>query len=186
MELRNKFSLSLCLLCLFANAQGKLVEVASKQSLTEMRYSSEDGKIVYYQNHSGELFYSTNYRVSKLLASNVPKNTDYQVIVSKHRKYALIAQDTHMHDFLSVRKERNLFQLKVGETNPSSIGTGIFPQLHMQDQWISYFKPVERTIILRGISSSNKEYQIQLSNSVNPYFIPQVVMLSEKIGRAHV
>lgn len=178
MALRNR-SVALLLFIFSLNLGAEMVEVASKQSLPEMRYSSADGKIIYYQNHSGELLYATNYKVKQVLKSSVVRNTNYQVILSPERKYALIAQDVTMHDFISLRKELKIYLLKVGETSPLFLGEGTSPSLHLKDRWLSYYRSISKKLIIRGIENSNREYQIQLSNRINPYFISQVVMTSD-------
>lgn len=157
-----------------------LTEVASKQSLPDLRYSSSDGKTIFYQNHSGELLYATNYKVQQVLKSKAVRNTDYQVTVSPHKIYAAITQDEHAHDFLSLRKEKSIYLLKIGSINPELINQGVAPQLHLQDTWLSYYRPIQKTLVIRGISNPNKEYQIQLSNGLNPYFIPQVIITNEQ------
>lgn len=178
MALRNSFFIMSLFFAHLLHAE--MVEVASKQSLLDLRYISADGKITYYQNHSGELLFATNYKVSSVLKSKSVKNTQYQVLVSPAREYALISQDEHMHDFLSIRKEMNLYLLKIGENTPQAVGSGIAPQLHLKDRWLSYYHPQKKQLIIKGIENPNREYQIGLSTNVNPYFIPQVVMTNDK------
>ena len=179
MASRNKIIIIALSLSFMSIGSATLTEVASKQSLPDLRYSSSDGKTIFYQNHSGELLYATNYKVQQVLKSKAVRNTDYQVTVSPHKIFAAITQDEHVHDFLSLRKEKNIYLIKIGSTNPELINQGIAPQLHLQDTWLSYYRPVQKTLVIRGISNPNKEYQIQLSNNLNPYFIPQVIMPSE-------
>lgn len=180
MALRNKLLLVALSYFCTSVGHGALTEVASKQSLPDLRYSSSDGKTIFYQNHSGELLYATNYKVQQILKSKSVRNTDYQVTISPHKIYAAITQDEHVHDFLSIRKEKNIYLLKIGSASPELVNKGMSPQLHLQDTWLSYYRPIQKMIVIKGISNPNKEYQIQLSNILNPYFIPQVAIINDQ------
>jgi hypothetical protein len=156
-----------------------LPEISTKQSINNLRYISANGKFTYYQRRSGSLLLSTNYDVEEVLSSEV--GTQYTVTSSVYRKYNLIEQSLNFHTNLSIRKSSKIYYTDFGKRNVKFIGNGIDAKLHYKDKWISYFSPFTGKISFNNLVNPSASFEIMLQNKKNPYFIPQRVMLSDKV-----
>jgi hypothetical protein len=108
-----------------------------------------------------------------------PIGTQYTVIATNDRKKMIVTQSENIHTFLSTRLSEKIFLLNFGEASPREVGKGISPSLHLEDNWISYFDPYQRIIHFEHTTNSALKFSLKLNNKINPYFIPQVVMVDE-------
>lgn len=179
MALKSKLLLTfICLLPVFS-IQAKIVlpELLAKQAVANIRFISNSGKFTYYQKRSGSLLYSSNYKVIELLQGEI--GTQYEIIGTTARKKLLISQNTNFHNFYSVRANEKLFLVNFGETQVKEIGFGVHPQLHENDNWLSYYNFYTRTLTFEHTTNSALRFTLKLNNKVNPYFFPDVVMTDE-------
>jgi hypothetical protein len=158
------------------DARTTLPELATKQSITNIRFLSKDGSVTIYQQRSGSLFYSTNYKVTEITKGELGSN--YDVFSTPERKRLLFTRDSHYHDFISLRRNREIFQLNFGETTPSAVGEGLNPRLHLKDSWSSFYNAYTKTLHLKALTNV-LNFEIKLSSGKNPYFTPEVVMPNE-------
>ncbi len=162
-----------------SSALGAPVELATKQAVENLRYVSHDGKVTYYQNTSGTFYYSTNYKVTSVLKST--PGTQYNVILTNAKKRILIEQNPHQFNFLSLRAPKNIYISDYKGTKATEVGKGLTPRLHLNDEWLSFYNAHKKEILFQGIKNKIQRFSIQLRNKVNPYFIPDVVMINENI-----
>lgn len=177
MALKNKIlTITLFLSSTFSLAK-VYPELMAKQSSDNLRLLSSDGKFTYYQRRSGSLHFSRNYKIIDVLKSTM--GTQYTLYSTPAKKKIIISQDSNFNTFLSTRMKEKIYVLNYGESFPREVGFGISPRLHVDDNWISYFDPYEKTINFEHSTNYALKFSIKINNRINPYFIPQVVMLDE-------
>ncbi len=175
MALRNSYLIIFSfLISSFTEARINLPELLTKQSVSNIRLLTKDGKFTYYQKRSGSLLFATNYKVQEILKSEI--GTEYTIYSTSSRKKMVILQNPNFHNFYSLRAKEKIFLLNYGESSPSEIGLGISPVLHLNDSWISFFDPYTKVISFENTTNSSLKFSIKLNNRLNPYFVPQVVM----------
>jgi hypothetical protein len=155
----------------------KLPVLKTKQTLNTLRFVSNDGKFNYYQRRGGSLLLSLNYKVVEVLQGG--PGTQYTLYSTAQRKKILIKENPTYHDYLSLRQSQRLYWLNYGGDTPNLIGDGIYPSLHLDDEWVSYFNAHTRHLHIQNLSNSALKFTIKLNNSRDPYFVPSVIMLDE-------
>jgi hypothetical protein len=169
---------SLILLLLSIHCFGKeFPELLAKQNNENLRLISRDGKYTYYQKKSGSLHFSTNYNVQDVLKG--PPGTQYTLFSTSARKKIIVLKNEAFHTYLSLRFKEKIYLINFGESTPKEIGNGISPQLHLNDDWISYYNPSTKTLFFEHTTNSALKFTIKLNAKLNPYFIPQVFMISD-------
>lgn len=158
-------------------ALDQLPILIGKQASNNIRLISNDGKFTYYQRSSGSLLLSTNYKVSEVLKGNA--GSQFEMISSPARKKIVITTNENFHRYYSLRQELTLHTLNFGDTTPKTLGMGLSPRLHREDSWVSYYSSTKQSLIFINLQSSLLQFNINLSNRINPYFIPEAVMIDE-------
>ncbi len=178
MELKVKtlFVSIFALLGLNLHARSKLPVLTTKQEISNLRFISSDGKFTYYQRKSGNLVLSTNYNVEESI--KLSENTHFQVKASNARKWILASADENYQTHYSMRKSLKIYKIPFGKSQSHLIGQGLAPQLHLNDEWASWFSPKERKIEFFNLNKDGLKFFIPLSNTRNPYFVPEVVMIN--------
>ena len=154
-----------------------LPELMTKSEIKNIRYISKDGAISYYQRRSGKLLLSTNYKVEEVISAKL--GSQYQIVSSPTEKKIIISLDETFHTFFSVRHLKKLFVVDYGTKNKIELGMGLEPRLHLNDTWVSYFNPYQNKIVFKHLITTALEFSITVKSSLNPYFIPPVIMLSD-------
>lgn len=176
MDLKNKLIIFLSLICHFS--YGKVYpELMAKQANDNIRFISLDGKFTYYQKRSGSLHFSRNYKIIDLLKG--PMGTQYTIYATPTRNKLLFTQNENIHTFLSLRNKERIFVSNFGESNIREVGMGISPRLLLEDNWISYYDPYTYILSFEHATNYALKFAIKLNNRINPYFIPDVVMLDD-------
>jgi hypothetical protein len=157
----------------------KLGVLSTKQSIDNLRFISNDGKITYYQVKSGALSLSSNYKNSIVIKGS--KNTQYNLYSSPHRKKIAIEEDPDFHTNYSLQKNNLIHVIDYGNSKATEIGKGVNPKLHLNDTWVSFYKPIERVIVLRFLDLDERTIRIPLNNKVNIFYYPEVEMISPNI-----
>jgi hypothetical protein len=155
-----------------------LPELITKSELKNLRYISKDGSITYYQRRSGNLLLSTNYKVEEVISAKL--GSQYQIFSSPSEKKLIATLDESFHTFFSVRHLKKIFSIDYGTKNKTELGMGLSPRLHMDDSWVSYFNPYQNVLVFKNLITPALEFSIKIKSSLNPFFIPQVVMLNDK------
>ena len=153
-------------------------ELLTKSEIRNLRYISKDGNITYYQRRSGSLLLSTNYKVEEVLKGKI--GSQYQVYSSPTEKKLIVTLDEAFHTFFSVRHLKKIYLVDFGTKKNILLGEGLSPQLHLQDSWVSFYNPYQQRIIFKNLNSTALEFSIKTKNEINPFFIPQIIMLSDK------
>jgi len=175
MEL-NKILFIFILFASSAWGRSELPELATKQSIENIRFLSKNGTITIYQQRSGSLYLATNYKVFEIIKGN--NETNYNVESSADRTNIIIEQDLTFHKNYSLLKNNKIFSLLKGDTSVKPVGEGRYPKLHLTDKWVSFYQPYKKELIFHQVDSE-LEFKIKLSNKLNPFFVPEVQMLSD-------
>ncbi len=156
-----------------------LKEIISKQALYNIRFVSFDSSFTIYQKHTGDLFLSTNYSVKKILHSE--HNTQFSVIGERTSKNMIIKKRSNYHQEFNPNKEDEIFHFPYNlEGEVKLLGKGIKPQLHQQGNFISYYIPTKKSIMIHKLSLPTKTYTISVKTSANPFFQPILKMQNEE------
>ena len=156
-----------------------LKEIISKQALYNIRFVAYDSSFTIYQKHTGDLFLSTNYSVKKILDSE--HNTQFNVTGKRNSKNIIIKKRSNYHQEFNPNKENEIFYFPYNlEGKVKFLGKGITPQLHRQGNFISYYKPSTKSIVLHKLSLPTKTYTILVQTSANSFFQPILKMQNEE------
>ncbi|MBL6988860.1 MAG: hypothetical protein ISR65_03745 [Bacteriovoracaceae bacterium] len=184
MALKSKFFLIIYLTTFISSIKvhgyntSRLPVLVTKQSIQHLRLVTIDGKFTYYQQQStGKLLLSTNYSVDPVLQASA--GTNYRLISSPTRRKILISMNERFFDFIGFRLPKKIYEIDFGKSTPMQIGEGLFPMIHLEDHWASFYNAQSRILTFKGIINRASKFQVKLVNVVNPYFIPQRVMLSD-------
>lgn len=179
MALKNKFLIFLLSAFVFNPLEAKIVlpELMAKQAINNILFISQDGKFTYYQKRSGDMLFSTNYKVQEMIKGEI--GTKYTLFATPARKKIVILQNPNFHNFYSLRAKEKIFLVNYGESTPREIGKGISPTLLLDDTWLSYYDPYTKILSFENTTNSALKFSIKLNNHINPYFVPQVVMSDE-------
>lgn len=158
-------------------AESKLPVLTTKQDIRNIRFVSSDGKFTYYQRGNGSLQFSTNYSVKEVLKFS--PNTQYTVVHGKASKYLVAQANELFNDYLAIRTPQKIHIVKYGTNESRYLADGITINLHLNDEWISYYDPLKKLLVIQNHLNPSIKYQIRLANKINPYFTPEVVMLDE-------
>lgn len=158
-------------------ANGKLPELQTKQAIHKIRYISENGKVTYYQKDSGEFQMSTNYNFANLL--KLKSNTQYTVTASEQQERIAVMANDSFHSKLNLKKDNRIYVGKIGSsTEPTFLGDGVNPKLHLKDTWISYYQNRTDSIIFHSFNKNVKMRSIKLPKGYTPYFSPEVFLIT--------
>lgn len=160
-----------------AQIQDRLPVLIGKQASNNLRFISNDGKFTYYQRSSGSLLLSTNYKVQEILKE--APGSQFDITSSMSRRKLIISVNENFHKYFALRQEQKLYTLNFGETVPVMLGKGISPRLHRKDTWASFYSPNRQALQFSNLQSSLLKFTVNLSNKLNPYFVPEVAMVDE-------
>lgn len=177
MELKIKFFIFLFFISISIFPQQELPVLFAKLPSSYVRFISKDGTYTYYLTRSGSLMLSTNYQSHEVI-KGVP-GTNYLITSSPTRKILLFTMDQNYFDFMSQREANTIYKIGFGKKDAQKIGYGLDARLHLEDSWASYFNIQENSINFMNLSSDALKFKIIINNPVNPYFIPQVVMIDK-------
>lgn len=178
MVLKNKkIFLQILLFFIFNNSvMAKIIlpELLTKQAVSNIRFLSRDGKFTYYQKRSGSLLFSSNYKVFEMIKGKM--FSQYSLIATPAQRKILITQNENFNSFYASKESQKIFIVNFGETATTEVGFGSSPQLHLNDSWLSYYDHNKKVIHFENTNNRALAFFIKLNNSINPYFVPQVVM----------
>ncbi len=175
MEL-NKLIIIILTLIISSSAFSKLVEVSAKQNFKKICFISPDGKYTYYQRRNGQLNLATNYKVVSVIKEK--PFTKFLILGSASNEKIIISADNSYHTLYNPIKKNKLYISDLGSLKVKEIDSGISPQFQLDNTWITYYDPYNRTIKFLSINQANFKFELKIYNKLNPYFIPQVIMLT--------
>ena len=157
-------------------SKAKYEEIKTKQAINNIRFISKDGKTTYYQNQSGSLKFSSNYQVQEVF--NSEDYTDYGITASNDEKMVAIEVKANPHRNNSFLKSAEIYIANMKDKKTRKIGYGVSPRFHQKNQFLTYFDPQNSLIRIQNLSNFKKSYEIKISNRSNPFFIPEVYMIT--------
>ena len=157
-------------------ARSKLPVLTTKQEISNLRFISSDGKLTYYQKKSGSFVLSTNYNVEESIKLN--KNTHFQVRTSSAKKWILVSANENFQTHYSLREPLKIYKIPFGKSKSQLIGQGLAPQLHLDDEWASWFLPKEKKINFFNLNKEGLQFFIPITNIKNPYFTHSALMVN--------
>lgn len=160
-------------------AQVNLPKLITKQDLSNLRFISGDGRFSYYQNKSGKLFLSLNYKIQEVLG--LSEGTQFEIYGSNTKEFLIISADDTFHQTLSPRKSKKLYVVPYGMPTPKLLGEGNFPRFQLNSTWASYYNAITRTMYFKNLISPEVSFFLELNNTLNKYFMPEAIMLSKDL-----
>lgn len=152
----------------------KLPLLETKQAIQTIRFISEDGKYTYSQRRSGALLMSYNYKSHKIL--EFPTGVEYFIAsFPKGDRLAIEVSSAHHQNF-DPNKLNTIYTTRKGSKIVSEVGKGVDVKVHLPNNFISYYHPLNKTISVHNVLASEEVHQITLSRKHNPFFRPDVIM----------
>jgi hypothetical protein len=108
-----------------------------------------------------------------------PSTTDFIMHGSSAQNRLIIESIPFQHNENNLMKMNKIMVLDLGDTVTKEMGTGVNAKLHRQDEWISFYRPEDRTITVKNVVTL-KTYEINLSFKISPFFWPEVEMVNSE------
>lgn len=142
--------------------------------MQSLRYISADGRFAYVQRKPGVLGMVSSFRNIDFLSES--STTEFLVRDSRYKERLIIEIIPGQHSDFNVMKHNRIVVVEWGKAQVREIGFGVGARLHMEDEWISYYDGIEKTIILQNILTQ-KKFQIKLAPKPHTFFVPDVEMV---------
>ena len=156
----------------------RLPKLLTKQSLDNIRFINSTGRYTYYQKKPGVLNLSTNYRNQDFITTD--SNSGFLISGSRDGLKLILQTIPNFHTEPNLIKNHKISVMNMGNTVVTDVGEGILPQLHLADEWLTWYMPYEKQLKIQQLKTK-KTFEIKLSNKTNPFFRPQAVMLNPEI-----
>lgn len=151
----------------------RLNEIITKQATSKVRYLSNNGDVTFYQKRNGSLVFSSYYKVRDILKGD--NETNYYVEVSNTKKFALIEQDDQFLSGNSISRIKSIYSFRLEKGgNPTPIGQGVSPRLHLLDSWATFYSPKEKKLFVISLVNDLLSFELPINSTNDPYFIPEV------------
>lgn len=157
-------------------AQKDIPKFATKLNLESLRFITRDGKFSYAQKRSGSLSLISDFKTRDIIES--PPGTNYLVSSSPSRKKIIVEVERAQHQEFDLNKLHEIWIAPIGDTKFVSVGMGRYPKLHLNDEWLTYYDPKTQSIHIQFLPVAKRHYIVRLSQKHNPYFNPEVLMLT--------
>lgn len=154
----------------------KLNSIITKQATDKIRYLSNNGDITFYQRRNGSLVFSSYYKVRDILKSE--PLTNYYVEMSNTKKFALISQDTKFLNGNSFNRLKDIYRFRIEKGGqPTLLGKGVAPKLHLLDSWATFYSPKENKLFVISLVNDLLSFELPINSTNDPYFIPEVFFI---------
>lgn len=153
-------------------------KLLTKQDVHNILFLDREGKYSYFQNRSGGLYLSTNYKIIPLMQGNL--ETYYLIKGTDSHKKLILEKINSFFTQYNVNSNHDIYTIGFGNINLKKIGTGIEGTLHLKDTWVSLFNSDLNAIEFKNLENSKLDMRIDLNPHLNPYFIPQVIFYDEE------
>lgn len=155
----------------------ELPRFLTKHSPDTLRYISMDGRYAYVQKKAGVLGLVSSFRSTDFLTDS---NSNYFAVKgSRFKNRIAIESVPNAYDEMSLIKNHKIFVVDYGNTTTREIGAGRGVKLHLRDEWITFFDMYEKKIMIVNLVTQ-KKFEIKLSKKENPFFVPEVEMVSSR------
>lgn len=169
--------ISVLLMSFIVSAQ-ELPRFLTKHASDTLRFISMDGRYAYIQKKPGVLGFVSSFRSIDFL--NEPEQNDFIVKASRFKNRIVIESIPHPHTEMSLLKKHRLFVVDYGNSSPREVGQGRGSKLHLGDEWLTFFDPLQKIIHVQNLLTK-KEFKIKVSKKANPFFVPEVEMLAPEL-----
>jgi len=149
----------------------------TKHSPETLRYISMDGRYAYIQKKPGVLGLVTSFRSIDFLTESY--QNDFLVRSSPSKNRLAIESIPNTHEEMSLLKNHRILVVDYGNTATREVGSGRNAKLHLNDEWISYYDMIKKVIHVENLVTQ-KKFEIKLTKKANPFFIPEVEMVSNR------
>jgi hypothetical protein len=149
----------------------------TKHSPETLRYISMDGRYAYVQKKAGVLGFVSSFRSVDFLSEK--SENDFLVKASRAKARLVIESIPNVHNEMSLIKNHKLYVVDYGNTQVREVGFGRGAKLHLKDEWVSYYDAFGRMLHIQNLVTQ-KKYEIRLSPKKNPFFVPEVEMISAR------
>lgn len=158
-------------------ATGEIPRFLTKHSSETLRYISMDGRIAYVTKKPGVLSLVTNFQNVDFLAE--PNNNDFIVKASADKSRIAIESIPYAHEQMNLLKNHKIYVVDFGNVKTRELGLGRGAKLHLKDEWITFYDIQKKVLTVLNLVTQ-KKFEIILSKKPNPFFIPQVEMISSR------
>ncbi|HXH29960.1 MAG TPA: hypothetical protein VNJ01_04040 [Bacteriovoracaceae bacterium] len=148
----------------------------TKHSNDTLRFITMDGRYAYVQKKPGVLGLVSSFRSVDFLTDS--GQSDFLVKGSRFEERLLIESIPNVHTEYNLLKNHKIHVVDWGNTVTKEVGTGKASRLHLEDEWVTYFNPLERSIFIQNLETQ-KKYAIKLGAKSNPFFVPEVEMINQ-------
>lgn len=155
----------------------ELPKFLTKHSPETLRYISMDGRYAYVTKKPGVLGLVSSFRSVDFLSE--PNSNDFIVKATPAKKRIIIESIPNAHTEMSLIKNHKIYVVDYGNTVSREVGLGKGAKLHLKDEWITYFDTISKILHVQNLLTQ-KKYEIRLSKKPNPFFVPEVEMISAK------
>ena len=163
------------LLISFSVIAKELPKFLTKHSMESIRFISLDGRHAYVQKRPGVLGLITGFRSVDFISEN--SKSSFLVKDSRFKEKLIIEVIPNAHNEYNLIKNNKILTVDWGKSQTQVIGYGKAARLHLEDEWISFYNPLERAITIQNVRTE-KKFQIKLSPKISPFYTPEVEMVS--------
>jgi hypothetical protein len=168
--------ISLLFLSLSLSA-AELPRFLTKHSPETLRFISMDGRYSYVQKKPGVLGFVSNFKSTDFLTDT--NSNEFVIKSSRFKARLAIESIPNAHDEFNLLKNHRIFVVDYGNTLAREVGKGRGSRLHLGDEWITFYDMLTKTIYVQNLVTQ-KKFEIKLSAKPNPFFIPEVEMVSSR------
>lgn len=148
-------------------------KLLTKHGVDSIRYISMDGRVAYVNKRPGVLALVGFFRSKDFLTE--AQTSDFIVHASEDRVRTLFEVVPAIHTEYNLLKDHKILSAKYGDTDAKEVGSGQQARLHLADEWMSYFRPKEKEIVIQNLVTE-KKYTILLSPKPSTFYVPEVIM----------
>lgn len=156
----------------------ELPRFLTKHSPETLRFISMDGRYAYVQKKAGVLGMVSSFRSLDFISES--SQNDFLVKASRFKQRLVIESIPNAHDEYNLIKNHRIMVIDYGNTITRDVGFGRGAKLHFKDEWVSYYNAYEKILHVQNLVTQ-KKYDIRLSKKANPFFTPEVEMVSSNI-----
>ncbi len=170
--------ISLLFLAVVSYAETKVKgpdKLLTKHAVDAIRYIDGDGRVAYIRKRPGVLGIVSSFRSEEFI-TDTPQS-DFLVIATAMKRKVIVEVIKNQHTVFNVMRSNKLMMFNWGETKGKDIGWGMATRMHMADEWITFYVPEKRTIIVKNLITE-KDFTVKLNIKANPFFVPDVTMIS--------
>jgi hypothetical protein len=154
-----------------------LPQFLTKHSTEAIRFITMDGRYAYVKKRPGVLGMVSSFR--SIDFASEAETSDFKVVSSRFKKRLVIEVIPSVHTEYNFYKKNKILLVDWGGSTTKEIGFGTNAKLHLQDEWLTYFDPIDRVVHIVNVVTQ-KRYQVTLAKKTNPYFRPDVEMITSE------